>query len=106
MKTLFILLLVAIAISACQKEHSEYRFTPKFHKGDLVQYRKDIEHDYVNWNTGKRLWDIPQPFKIDSFYYNSVWRDNWYFVIMPSGVRDSSGIDELLLQKWNGHLEK
>ncbi len=104
-----ILLLTAIAVllltsAACKKDHAEYRFTPKFHVGEKVQFEKSIEHDFAQG--GKRIWDIPQPMTIDSFYFNALWRDNWYFVTLADGTKYGSDIDELSLQKWNGKLQK
>lgn len=101
--------LVCLAVSgglfSCQKEHSEYRYKPKYHAGDKVQFEKSIEHD--NAQPGKKMWDIPQPMTIDAFYYNATWRDNWYIVTYADGTKgDNVGIDELSLQKWNGKLQK
>lgn len=106
MKTLILIGILLLTITiGCQKEHAKYRFTPKYHVGDLVQFEKSIEHDYAS-GAYKRMWDIPQPFTIDSFYYNETWRDNWYYVTWADGTVDSSAIDELQLQKWNGKLQK
>lgn len=104
MKKLLLLPAIIVMFTACQKEHSEYRFTPKFHVGQLVQYEKSIQHDFAG--QGKRMWDTPQPLKIDSFYYNATWRDNWYFYTDASGKAHEAAIDELSLQAWNGTLQK
>lgn len=95
---------LVLLIFSCQKEHAEYRFKPKFNIGELVQFEKSIEHDYAE--PGKRMWDIPQPFTVDSFYYNPTWRDNWYYVTDATGKKYGSAIDELSLQRWNGKLQK
>lgn len=98
------LLIVALLFAGCKKDHADYRFTPKFQTGELVQFEKSIEHDYAG--PGQRMWDIPQPLTITGYFYNDTWRDNWYYVIDASGVKRDAAIDELSLQRWNGRLEK
>lgn len=104
MKKYLILVAIGIVLLGCQKEHSKYRFTPKFSIGEQVQFEKSIEHD--NAAPGKHIYDIPQPLSIVSYYYDATWRDNWYFVKLPDGSDYGSAIDELSLQKWNGTLQK
>lgn len=99
-----LIVVLVLSLLSCNKEHSEYRYKPKFKVGQLVQYEKSIQHDYAE--PGKRMWDTPQPLKIDSFYFNETWRDNWYFYTDNSGVKHESAIDELSLQEWNGTLQK
>lgn len=95
---------IIIAFVSCKKEHAKYRYTPKFHIGDLVQYEKSIEHDFGK--NGTHLYDDAQPFLIDSFYWNETWRDHWYYIHSQSTGEYQGSIDELQLQRWNGVLQK
>lgn len=104
MKKLLLIAAVGIVLLGCQKEHTKYRFTPKYTIGEQVQFEKSIEHD--NAAPGTHIYDIPQPMTITGFYYDATWRDNWYYVTLPDGTIYGSSIDELSLQKWNGTLQK
>lgn len=111
--------LIVVLILSCEKEHTKYRFTPKFKVGDIVQYEQSIQHDHYSsdslyYDPGSGtyiahpvccLFNIPQPLVIDSLYYNSVWRDNWYFYTDHAGKKHPA-IDELQLQKWTGTLQR